>query len=76
MVDIAGSPVGALSRCLQAISESGWANIQTPVRDGFEAVQTTANGLRAELASSREEVKRLEARLAGMEDAVRVLRCT
>lgn len=76
MVDIGRNPVGALSRLLQAISESGWANIQVPVRQGFEAAETTTNGLRAELASSREEVKQLEGRLAGVEDAVGSVTCS
>eukprot|EP00752_Nemacystus_decipiens_P003626 g3342.t2 len=60
--------VGALSRQLQAISGSGWTNVQTPVRQGFEAVEATAHGLAEQLAASREDVRRLEARLVGMED--------
>lgn len=62
--------VGALSRQLQAISGSGWTNVQTPVRQGFEAVEATAQGLAEQLAGSREDVRRLEARLVGMEDMV------
>lgn len=64
--------VGALTRQLQAISGSGWTNVQAPVRQGFEAVQATASGLAEQLAVSREDVRRLEARLVGMEDMVRV----
>lgn len=65
--------VGSLSRQLQAISGSGWTNVQTPVRQGFEAVEATAHGLAEQLAASREDVRRLEARLVGMEEMVRVL---
>lgn len=60
-----------LSRQLQAISAGGWANIQTPVREGFEAVEITTNGLAEQLSASREDVRRLEARLVGMEEMVR-----
>ncbi|CAB1116935.1 unnamed protein product [Ectocarpus sp. CCAP 1310/34] len=60
--------VGALSRQLQALSGSGWTNVQTPVRQGFEAVEATAHGLADQLAASRSELRRLEARLVGMED--------
>lgn len=63
--------VGALTRQLQAMSGSGWTNVQTPVRQGFEAVEATAAGLAEQLAASREDVRRLEARLVGMEDMVR-----
>lgn len=62
--------VGALSRQLQALSGSGWTNVQTPVRQGFEAVEATAHGLADQLAASRSELRRLEARLVGMEDMV------
>lgn len=65
--------VGALSRQLQAISGIGWTNVQTPVRQGFEAMEATAQQLAEQLAASREDVRRLEARLVGMEDMVRVL---
>ena len=65
--------IGALSRQLQAISGSGWTNVQTPVRQGFEAVEATAHGLAEQLAASREDVRRLEARLVGMEDMVGIL---
>lgn len=34
-------PVDSLSLRLQAISAGGWANIQTPVREAFEASATT-----------------------------------
>ena len=61
---------GALTRKLQAISGSGWTNVQTPVREGFEAVEATVAGLAAQLTSSREDVRRLEARLVSMEDTV------
>lgn len=71
MVDSQTSSVGALSRRLQAISACGWANIQTPVRESFEAVEATANGLAEQLEASRDDVRRLEARLAGMEEMVR-----
>ncbi|CAM9900245.1 unnamed protein product, partial [Ectocarpus fasciculatus] len=60
--------VGALSRQLQALSGSGWTNVQTPVRQGFEAVEATAHGLADQLSASTSELKRLEARLVGMED--------
>ncbi|CAM9739027.1 unnamed protein product [Ectocarpus sp. 12 AP-2014] len=60
--------VGALSRQLQALSGSGWTNVQTPVRQGFEAVEATAHGLADQLAVSRSELGRLEARLVGIED--------
>lgn len=46
-------------------------NVQTPVRQCLEAVVTTANELLAQLAASRGETKRLEARLEGMEEMVR-----
>lgn len=62
--------VGALSRQLQALSGSGWTNVQAPVRQGFEAVEATAHGLADQLAASTSELKRLEARLVGMEDMV------
>lgn len=67
-----GAFVGALTRQLQAISGSGWTNVQTPVRQGFEAVEATAAGLAEQLAASREDLRRLEARLVGIEDMVRV----
>lgn len=66
--------VGALSRRLQAISGGGWTNVQTPVRQGFEAVEATTQGLAEQLAASREDVRRLEARLVGMEEMVRTER--
>lgn len=62
-----------LSRQLQAISAGGWANIQTPVREGFEAAEITTNGLAEQLSASREDVRRLEARLVGMEEMVRFM---
>lgn len=71
MVDSRSSLVDALSRRLQDTSASGWANIQTPVREGFQAVEATTKALADQLAASREDVVRLEARLAGMEELVR-----
>lgn len=68
---LVGSSSSALSRQLQAISAGGWANIQTPVREGFEAVEITTNGLAEQLSASREDVRRLEERLVGMEEMVR-----
>ncbi len=71
MVDSAKTgAVSALSRQLQAISGSGWTNVQSPVRQGFEAVEATAHGLAEQLAASKNDVRRLEARLLGMEDMV------
>lgn len=72
MVDSDKLPaVEALARQLQAVSASGWMNVQTPVRQGLEAVVTTANELAEQLAASRGDTKRLEARLEGMEEMVR-----
>ncbi|CAN0012370.1 unnamed protein product [Scytosiphon promiscuus] len=69
MVDSDKSPtIKTLSRQLPALSASGWMNVQAPVRQGLEAVVTTANELAEQLAASRGETKRLEARLEGIED--------
>eukprot|EP00904_Undaria_pinnatifida_P008327 jgi/Undpi1/4624/HiC_scaffold_18.g07978.m1 len=68
MASSQASLVGTLSRQLQATSAGGWANIQTPVREGFEAVEITTNVLAEELSASREDVRQLEARLVGMEE--------
>lgn len=62
---------GSLSRWLQSISANGWANIQRPVRQGFEAMVSTAEALAMESTTSREHLKSLEARIVGMEDMVR-----
>lgn len=72
MASSQASLVGTLSRQLQATSAGGWANIQTPVREGFEAVEITTNVLAEELSASREDVRQLEARLVGMEEMVSV----
>lgn len=74
MVDAQSGPcvsATTLSRRLQAISAGGWANIQAPVREGFEAVQVTTGDLAEQLAASRSDFRRLEERLAGMEETVR-----
>ena len=63
--------VGSLSRQLQSISDSGWANIQAPVREGFEAAAITADALAAVAVTSRERTEKLEARLARIEEMVR-----